>query len=80
LELAHIHGDDISYASRKREEWTSDDIWPAPLITGDDLIGMGFMPGPAFKEILTRVETEQLEGRLLTRGDARDFVKRHFAS
>ena len=80
LELASIHGTDVSYARQKREEWTDDDIWPAPLITGNDLIAMGFAPGPRFKEILTRVEDEQLEGRLMTRDQAIAFVKRHFLS
>ena len=54
------------------------EIWPAPLVTGDDLIAIGFSPGPSFKEILTRVEDEQLEGRLNTRQQALDFVKREF--
>jgi poly(A) polymerase len=83
LELARIHfasaGEDLvdyEYARRKREEWGEPNIWPAPLVTGDDLISIGFSPGPSFKEILTRVEDEQLEGRLNTRQQALDFVKR----
>ena len=85
LELARIHataaGEDLEnyrYAARKRQEWTRNDIWPPPLITGDDLIAMGFTPGPQFKEILTRVEDEQLEGRLESRSDAMEFVCTHF--
>jgi poly(A) polymerase len=85
LELAHIHGaaagEDLkgySYALRKREEWTDDDIAPKPLITGEDLIAGGLMPGPLFKEILTRVEDEQLEGRITDRTQALDFVRRHY--
>ena len=80
LKLAEIHGTDVSYARRKREEWKNDDVWPAPLISGNDLIAMGFAPGPRFKEILTRIEDEQLEGRLTTRDQAMEFVKRHFPS
>lgn len=82
LELARIHraaaGDDLDdyrYAAQKREEWNDEDIWPQPLITGEDLIAMGFVPGPLFKEILTRVEDEQLEGRLADRVQAIEFVK-----
>ncbi|HME98740.1 MAG TPA: CCA tRNA nucleotidyltransferase, partial [Terriglobia bacterium] len=41
-------------------------MWPRPLVTGNDLIAMGFEPGPRFKEMLTRIEDEQLEGRLTT--------------
>ncbi len=85
LELARIHfaaaGEDLvdyQYARKKREEWGEPNIWPPPLVTGDDLISIGFSPGPSFKEILTRVEDEQLEGRLNTRQQALDFVKREF--
>jgi poly(A) polymerase len=85
LNLARIHalaaGEepvDHAYAVRRQGELTEADIWPQPLITGNDLVGMGFRPGPKFKEILTRVEDEQLEGRLTTREQAIDFVRRQF--
>lgn len=85
LELARIHaiaaGEDIenySYASRKFQEWTEEEIAPRPLISGEDLISLGFVPGPRFKEILTRVEDEQLEGRLMTSAEALAFVLRHY--
>jgi len=51
---------------------------PRPLVTGNDLIAMGFQPGPQFREILTRVEDEQLERRLTTHEDAVVFVRRNF--
>ena len=35
---------------------------------------MGFTPGPLFKEILTRVEDEQLDGRLNSTQQALDFI------
>lgn len=47
---------------------------PPPLLRGDDLIAMGFPPGPIFREILEAVQTEQLEGRLRDSEDARAFV------
>jgi poly(A) polymerase len=87
LALARIHlitaGSDLSdydFAHRKQHEWSDDDIRPVPLITGDDLIQMGFTPGPQFKQILTRVEDEQLEGRLQTRSDAVGFITRNFGA
>ena len=87
LELARIHAVvagvlplDATFAHRKRNEWNDDEIWPQPLVSGNDLITMGFSPGPRFKEILTRVEDEQLEGRLSTREQAMEFVRRHFGS
>jgi len=62
----------------KRAEWTAQDIFPQSLITGDDLVTMGFKPGPVFKEILNRVEEEQLEGRIVGRQKALEFVKQHY--
>jgi len=35
-------------------------------------------PGPAFKEILTAVETEQLEGHLKEREEALEWVKQTY--
>ena len=82
LELARIHlmaaGKDLSdvnYVLSRLAAWTDKDIYPEPLITGDDLIAIGFPPGPVFKEILTTVEDAQLEGRLRNRSEALDFVK-----
>ena len=67
-----------NFVLEKRQSWSDTDITPAALISGDDLIEMGFSPGILFKEILTRVEDEQLEGRLTTRKQARDFVESHY--
>ena len=87
LDLARIHAataggefESYAYARRKRDEWTCEEIWPEPLVTGNDLIEMGYPPGPRFKEVLTRVEDEQLEGRLTSREAALDFVKHQFGS
>jgi hypothetical protein len=51
-----------------------------PLITGDDLIAFGYMPGPQFKKILSAVEDGQLEGRLQTKDEAMAFVRTEFPS
>ena len=39
-----------------------------PLVNGDDLIEMGYRPGPRFKEILRAAEDAQLEGPKLLLG------------
>jgi poly(A) polymerase len=87
LALARIHAQaageepvDYVYASLKREGWGDEEIWPRPLITGNDLIAMGLPAGPRFKEILTRVEDEQLEGRLTTPEQAMQFVRSNLGS
>lgn len=44
------------------------------LITGRDLIAMGFKPGPLFKEILEEVEIKTIEGILKTKNEAVTYV------
>ena len=49
---------------------------PDPLIDGSDLISAGIQPGPAFRMILDTVRDQQLNGKLLTAGDALDYALR----
>ena len=51
---------------------------PMPLVSGDDLIAAGHVPGPKFREILEAVEDAQLEGRLASKESALEFVRREF--
>lgn len=55
-----------------------DQVRPAPLISGDDLIAAGYSPGPLFKQILTAVEDAQLDGRLVDREEALRFVEKDY--
>ncbi len=74
------HGNLSTYEfiERKREEVPVEAIHPKPLVTGDDLIAAGHLPGPKFREILTAVEDAQLEGKLPSRDAALEFVRREF--
>ena len=54
----------------KREEFSHEPLIPEPLVTGHDLITLGWKPGPRFAEILSAVQTRQLEGVLHTREEA----------
>jgi poly(A) polymerase len=56
------------------EELGDEELRPTRLLTGHDLIEMGFQPGPIFGEILRAVEDAQLDGELKTAKDAREFV------
>ena len=47
------------------------DIAPVRLVTGDDLLAMGYEPGPAFKRVLAELYRQQLNGRRVNRADAR---------
>jgi poly(A) polymerase len=66
------------FVRQKRDEIPAEKIRPQPLVTGDDLIAAGHVPGPKFREILNAVEDAQLEGRLLSRDQALEFVQREF--
>jgi poly(A) polymerase len=59
-------------------EVTEEEIRPQPLLSGNDLIAMGYPPGPRFREILSSVEDAQLEGSLHTRDEALSFVASEF--
>jgi poly(A) polymerase len=53
-----------------------EEVRPAPLVTGHDLLAMGLGPGPAFRTILDEVYDAQLEGRAATREDALALAQR----
>ena len=74
------HGDLSTYEfiQLKRAEIPVEKMRPSLLVTGDDLIAEGRVPGPKFREILSAVEDAQLEGRLPTRDAALEFVRREF--
>jgi poly(A) polymerase len=74
------HGNLSTYRliQKKLAEIPPAEIRPAALVTGDDLIAAGYEPGPRYREILEAVEDAQLEGRLLSRDQALEFVEREF--
>jgi poly(A) polymerase len=80
LDSLASHGDLEGYQWCRRtfEELSREQIAPPPLLTGHDLIALGYRPGPLFKTILTAVETAQLEGELAAPDAARRFVRRRF--
>jgi poly(A) polymerase len=80
LDCLSSHADLSLYnlVSQKMLETPAEAIRPVPLINGQDLIAMGFKPGPQFKEILSAVEDQQLEGTITTPEAARGFVKSNY--
>jgi poly(A) polymerase len=66
------------FVAEKLRTTPPDEIRPEPLLNGDDLIGLGYSPGPRFKEILAAVEDAQLEGKLHTRDEAVAWVEDAF--
>ena len=67
--------DNYEFLQAKALEFAAEPLIPPPLVTGRDLIFLGLQPGPRFKKILEMVQTEQLEGRILDREPALDYVK-----
>lgn len=66
------------FCKQKLQEIPPEVIKPTRLITGKDLIDLGFRPGPEFSKILTEIETEQLEGNLQTKEEALNYLKNKF--
>jgi poly(A) polymerase len=75
---SHRNLSTYEFVERKRSEIPPEKIRPMPLVTGEDLIAAGHAPGPKFREILNAVEDAQLEGRLLSRDAALEFVRREY--
>ncbi len=65
------------FCRRAMAALTATEIRPPRLVSGDDLIAMGLVPGPQFKGILREVEDLQLDGALSTREQALDYVRTH---
>jgi hypothetical protein len=51
-------------------------LYPEKLITGEDLIGLGLKPSSKFRLLLDEIENLQLEGLLLTKLQAMEWIKR----
>jgi putative nucleotidyltransferase with HDIG domain len=66
------------FICEKQKEIPPQQMRPAPLLKGEDLIAQGYVPGPKFREILNAVEDAQLEGRLASRDAALEFVRHEF--
>lgn len=75
---SHRNLENYEMARRLLAETPVEEIKPAPLVNGDDLIARGYTPGPAFKDILRAVEDAQLEGKIRTRQDAIQLVEEQF--
>lgn len=62
----------------KSTELTQEEIKPPPLITGHDLIELGYEPGGIFGEILEEVASAQLEGTIADREAAIALVRERY--
>jgi poly(A) polymerase len=81
LDCLASHGflDSHEFCMKKLAEVGGDELRPPRLLTGDDLVAMGFPPSPLFGEILDAVEDAQLDGTIATSDDARRLVMDRWA-
>lgn len=72
------HGDisNWHFLKKKLRQFSKQDIRPEPLLSGKDILEMGFKEGPVIGKILRAVEEAQLENVLKTREDALEWVQK----
>ena len=80
VDCTSSHGmlDNLEFLEGKEAEFSSQPLIPPPLLTGHDLIALGFSPGPKIGKILEFVQIEQLEGRLSGREAALEVIRGKF--
>lgn len=77
---AHRRLENYNYVLARWQSMPEEEVRPARLITGRDLIAAGYKPGAQFREILQAVEDAQLEGAISTTPEALELVREKFPS
>jgi poly(A) polymerase len=77
LDCLASHGmlDNYDFCLERLQNMEQEELHPPRLLTGDDLLAMGFSPGKLMGEVLRALEEEQLEDRIHTREEAAAFVR-----
>lgn len=75
---SHGQTDAYNFIRGKMKEYGREEIKPPPLLSGQDLIDLGYSPGPVFSEILGKVEELQLENTLSSKDEALGFVLKNY--
>lgn len=80
VDCASSHGmlDNYEFLLQKREEFAAEPLIPPPLVSGRDVIALGWKPSPKIGEILEAIQTRQLEGTLTTREEALEWMKTEY--
>lgn len=76
----HAQLDLYDFCRERLAETGEEELRPQRLLTGRELIEMGFPRGRLFREILDALEEEQLEGRVADREQAETFLLRRFGN
>jgi poly(A) polymerase len=77
LDCLSSHGglENYEFVRRKQQEVPPEQLKPAPLLTGRELIAAGYKPGPIFGIVLSEIEDAQLEGRISTAEEALEMAR-----
>jgi putative nucleotidyltransferase with HDIG domain len=77
LDCLSSHGglENYDFVRRKQQEVPPEQLKPAPLLTGRELIAAGYKPGPMFGIVLSEIEDAQLEGRISTAEEALQMAR-----
>ncbi|MGH9325974.1 MAG: CCA tRNA nucleotidyltransferase [Terriglobia bacterium] len=80
LDCLASHGNLANYelAHQLLKQTPEEKFRPTRLLDGDDLIALGYIPGPMFRTILRAIEDAQLEGFISTRADALRLLRERF--
>jgi len=80
VDCTSSHGalDNYDFLKAKAEEFANEPLIPPPLVTGHDLMALGWKPGPHFGPVLEAVQTAQLEGTLATPEQAIAWVRANY--
>jgi poly(A) polymerase len=70
--------DSYNFVLRFLAETPPEQVRPPRVLNGEDLLRMGYTPGPQFSEILGQVEDAQLEGQVTDLAAAEAFVRRNY--
>ena len=75
---SHGHLENYEFAKSKFEQSAPEELRPARLVTGDDLIAAGYLPGPDFSRMLEVAEDAQLEARIQSKEEGLELVRSTF--
>ena len=81
LDCLACHGNLEAYYFTRgyAEALTPEEARPKPILTGSDLIDLGYAPGPEFKKILTALEDAQLENQIKDRESALEYLRKRYS-
>jgi poly(A) polymerase len=77
-EASHRNLENYDFLKAKAAELPPEAVKPAPLLTGHDLLALGFKPGPTVGMVLREVEELQLEEQLKSREEALAYARKRF--